>query len=85
MAGNNRQKKPGFSFSICSLFKSKNGRKRDCFNATDATLDEDLSVNKLWPSDEDKRHNWVAVSGIDQKAEKFIRKIHQSRVLEAEH
>lgn len=86
MGGTTRHNKYRSSFSIFKIFKSKRGRKGDRYDddGDDNSQDEVLSVKKAWPSDEDKRHNWVAVPGIDKKAEKYIKKIHQNRVLEAE-
>ncbi|KAG6586063.1 hypothetical protein SDJN03_18796, partial [Cucurbita argyrosperma subsp. sororia] len=67
---NKRQKpkSPSCFFSIFSLFRSRDSRKR-----RDETIDD---MRKVWPSDEDRDRYWVAEPGIDRKAKAYIDKIH---------
>lgn len=86
MGGKNRQKKAQSSFSIFNLFRSRKARKGDDHQCD---LDHDCCAeisrsSKVWPSDEDKTHRWVAEPGIDRRAKDYIDKIYRNRVLESE-
>ncbi|GKV44255.1 hypothetical protein SLEP1_g51452 [Rubroshorea leprosula] len=74
--GNNRQKKP--SFSMASLFK-----RRPVHRVDDSWAEEPVSGRRVWPSDEDKRYQWVAEPGIDRKASVFIANFHATRISES--
>ncbi|GKV53620.1 hypothetical protein SLEP1_g60139 [Rubroshorea leprosula] len=74
--GNNRQKKP--SFSLASLFKPRQVHRVD-----DSWAEEPVSGRRVWPSDEDKRYQWVAEPGIDRKASVFIANFHATRISES--
>lgn len=84
MGGNNRQKKAHSSFSIFSFFKSRRGRKGDHCDHSCSWPNEMPRSSKVWPSDEDKPHHWVAEPGIDRKAKDYIDRIYRNRVFESE-
>ncbi|KAG6590516.1 hypothetical protein SDJN03_15939, partial [Cucurbita argyrosperma subsp. sororia] len=79
--GGNRHKKASSSFSFLAFFKSKRSRKGDGYDHG-STWDDLSYPSKVWPSDADKHHHWVAEPGIDRKADDYIKRIHLSRVLE---
>ena len=83
MGGNNRSKKAHSSFSIFNFFKFRRGRKEDYCDHGDYWNEMPRS-GKVWPSDEDKTHRWVAEPGIDRKAKDYIDKIYRNRVFESE-
>lgn len=84
MGANQRQKKAHSSFSIFSFFKSKKARKGGDLYNHGGTWGEASSSNKVWPSDEDKAHHWVAEPGIDRKSKDYIDRIYRNRTLETE-
>ena len=77
--GGNKHKKSHSSFSFFGFFKSKRARKGEHYEH-----DELSCPTKVWPSDADKCHRWVAEPGIDRKAKDYIDRIHRNRVLETE-
>ncbi|KAG6592308.1 hypothetical protein SDJN03_14654, partial [Cucurbita argyrosperma subsp. sororia] len=83
MGGNNRSKKAHSSFSIFNFFKSRRSRKEDHCDHSGG-WDEIPRSSKIWPSDEDKIHRWVAEPGIDRKAKDYIDRIYRNRVFESE-
>lgn len=83
MGRNSGEKKARSSFSIFSFFKSRRGRKGDVYDHC-GSWDEASSTGKVWPSDEDKAHHWVAEPGIDRKAKDYIDRIYRNRVIETE-
>ncbi|KAG6592317.1 hypothetical protein SDJN03_14663, partial [Cucurbita argyrosperma subsp. sororia] len=82
MGGNNRLKKAHSSFSIFNFFKFRRGRKEDHCNHS-GCWNEMPRSNKVWPSDEDKIHCWVAEPGIDRKAKDYIDRIYRNRAFES--
>ncbi|KAG6592307.1 hypothetical protein SDJN03_14653, partial [Cucurbita argyrosperma subsp. sororia] len=83
MGGNNRSKKAHSSFSIFNFFKFRRGRKEDHCDHS-GYWDEMPRSSKVWPSDEDKAHRWVAEPGIDRKAKDYIDKIYRNHVFQSE-
>uniref|UniRef100_A0A9I9D9U6 Uncharacterized protein n=1 Tax=Cucumis melo TaxID=3656 RepID=A0A9I9D9U6_CUCME len=88
MGGNRQKKSHNSSFSFLGLFKSKrSGRKGDHYydHQQQGNSWEDFSCpSKVWPSDADKCHRWVAEPGIDRKAKDYIDRIHRNRVFETQ-
>ena len=83
MGGNDRSKKAGSSFSIFRFFKFRRGRNEDHYDHS-GYWDEMPRSGKVWPSDEDKAHRWIAEPGVDRKTNYYIDKIYRNRVFESE-
>ncbi|KAG6592309.1 hypothetical protein SDJN03_14658, partial [Cucurbita argyrosperma subsp. sororia] len=83
MGGNNQSKKSHSSFSIFNFFKFRKGRKEDHYDHG-GYWNKMPRSGKVWPSDEDKTHRWVAEPGIDRKAKDYIDKIYRNRIFESE-
>ncbi|KAA0035006.1 hypothetical protein E5676_scaffold155G00380 [Cucumis melo var. makuwa] len=82
--GGHKHKKSHSSFSFFSFFKSKWSKKEDHYDHGGSWLDDKSRSGKVWPSDEDKAHHWVAEPGIDRKAKDYIDRIYRNRVFESE-
>ncbi|CAK9328456.1 unnamed protein product [Citrullus colocynthis] len=92
MGGNRAKKSHSSSFSFLgALFKSKRGRRGDHYyeqqqqqQQQGSSWDDFSCPTKVWPSDADKCHRWVAEPGIDRKAKDYIDRIHRNRVFETQ-
>ncbi|KAB1216279.1 hypothetical protein CJ030_MR4G026697 [Morella rubra] len=76
--GNNRQRKSSGFFSVFGAFKTRRPR------GFDEPVEEALSARKVFPSDYDRSHGFIADPRVDSKAEAFIIKVRKNHVMASE-